>query len=92
MRNRPHAGGTAAKQMIEVPDLTHFVVRARMDTGLLLKTKDGQPARLALTTLDGRLVEDTPDVAAAVFAAVLNAYDEFMLATGEQRKLDAPPT
>ena len=52
-------------------------IRAKIDTGFAATGTDGRPLRIALLDDGGRVVADGRDVAGALFAAAIEAQNNF---------------
>jgi biotin synthase-related radical SAM superfamily protein len=59
--------------------------------GLTVKTRDGQPARLAVLDEHGNILEEGPEVAAEVWNVTLAVYKNFLIGKGHIRVFSQPP-
>lgn len=62
--------------------MDNVIVRAKVDEGLSLLSKDGHPLTLAVLDSSGRILASGPAVNAAVFTSSVNAYDNFWQGNG----------
>ncbi|QRM19703.1 hypothetical protein GBK02_09965 [Dechloromonas sp. TW-R-39-2] len=62
--------------------MDNVIVRAKVDEGLSLLSKDGRPLTLAVLDASGRILASGPTVNAAVFASSVDAYDNFWQGNG----------
>lgn len=52
-------------------------INAKVDTGITATGTDGRPLTLAIIDVDGRVVAAGQDIAGAVYAAVVEAQNNF---------------
>lgn len=51
-------------------------------TGLIVKTKDGRTAKLAIVDDAGNVIDDSPDVAREAWAVVVSVYNNVLQSQG----------
>ena len=71
--------------------ITKAIIDGTATKGLLITTRDGKPAMLAIIDADGNILESGTSVADEALAVSVNIYQGFLMGNGHLCVLTHPP-